>query len=103
MISRSGNEGPDSAFLPPPLPPGKFDAHGLWTTFGKQSLVLVLDSYTSFTPRKIWTVRAILARHKPMRSVQMTNSVVACLACWGGFVVCYYQFGVLIVAYNDVQ
>ena len=36
MISRSGNEGPDSAFLPPPLPPGKFDAHGLWTTFGKQ-------------------------------------------------------------------
>lgn len=68
--------------------------------FEKRSLVLVLHSYTSFTPRKIWTVLAILARHKPMRSVQMANSIVACLVCWGGFVVCYCQFGFLIVAYN---
>lgn len=32
VISRNGNEGPDSTFLLPLLPPGEFDARGLWTT-----------------------------------------------------------------------
>lgn len=68
--------------------------------FEKCSLVLVLDSFTSFSSREIGTDLAILARHKPMRSIQKTNSIVVCLVCWGGFIICFCQFRFLIVAHN---